>query len=179
MKSTRPLSDPRNPTHLMPLKLYPHRRAQFAVFGTCLTMLDLSVKLGMERLLYPDGAVGLGVLDLKVTYNSGVAFSMGSQLPASLIVALTGVASAALVAYAWQTIPILTRAAASSVTLVSAGALGNMFGRITDGVVTDYLHTGWFPSFNLADCFITAGAAGLLFSVLRNPHASSAVGDRR
>lgn len=163
----------------MPLKPSPHRRAQLAVFGTCLTMLDLLVKSGMARMLPSGEAVDLGVFDLRVTDNSGVAFSVGSQLPPWLIVALTGVASAALVAYAWQTIPILTRAAATSATLVSAGALGNLFDRMADGVVTDYLHTGWFPTFNLADCFITAGAAGFLVSVLRNRDPSSAVGDRR
>ena len=26
-----------------------------------------------------------------------------------------------------------------------------------DGVVTDYLHTGWWPTFNLADTFLVAG----------------------
>jgi hypothetical protein len=31
----------------------------------------------------------------------------------------------------------------------------NLADRAADGVVTDYLHTGWFPTFNGADVFIT------------------------
>ena len=32
-----------------------------------------------------------------------------------------------------------------------------MVDRARDGVVTDYLHTGWWPTFNLADTFLITG----------------------
>ena len=32
-----------------------------------------------------------------------------------------------------------------------------MVDRARDGVVTDYLHTGWWPTFNLADTFLVTG----------------------
>ncbi|GAB3197491.1 hypothetical protein GCM10027062_09280 [Nocardioides hungaricus] len=32
-----------------------------------------------------------------------------------------------------------------------------MIDRARDGVVTDYLHTGWWPTFNLADTFLVTG----------------------
>lgn len=48
-----------------------------------------------------------------------------------------------------------------------AGAIANLVDRAVDGVVTDYLHTGWFPTFNLADVFITVGGAVLVLASLR------------
>ena len=49
------------------------------------------------------------------------------------------------------------------------GAVANFIDRATDGVVTDYLHTGWFPTFNLADVFITGGAVVLIVATLAAP----------
>ena len=37
------------------------------------------------------------------------------------------------------------------------GAVANVVDRARDGVVTDYLHTGWWPTFNLADTFLVTG----------------------
>jgi signal peptidase II len=56
---------------------------------------------------------------------------------------------------------------------ILAGALANLIDRAADGVVTDYLHTGWFPTFNLADTLITLGAALLVLVTLRNPNQSN------
>ena len=33
-------------------------------------------------------------------------------------------------------------------------------------MVTDYLHTGWWPTFNLADTFIVLGATALIIATL-------------
>ena len=41
------------------------------------------------------------------------------------------------------------------------GAFANVIDRARDGVVTDYLHTDWWPTFNLADAFISVGAGHL------------------
>ncbi len=38
------------------------------------------------------------------------------------------------------------------------GAAANLVDRAADGVVTDYLHSSWWPTFNLADTFIVLGA---------------------
>ena len=43
-----------------------------------------------------------------------------------------------------------------------AGAVANLADRGIDGVVTDYLHTGWWPTFNLADALITCAALAFL-----------------
>ena len=33
----------------------------------------------------------------------------------------------------------------------------------------DYLHTGWFPTFNLADVFVTTGVVALLVGTMVPP----------
>ncbi|WP_255375872.1 signal peptidase II [Saccharomonospora sp. CUA-673] len=55
---------------------------------------------------------------------------------------------------------------------VPAGAVANLIDRGVDGAVTDYLHTGWFPTFNLADVFITGGGALLVLASLRTTSPS-------
>ena len=41
------------------------------------------------------------------------------------------------------------------------GALANVIDRAGDGEVTDFLHTGWWPTFNLADTFLIIGFIGI------------------
>lgn len=60
----------------------------------------------------------------------------------------------------------------TALAAVLAGAVGNLADRAVDGVVTDYLDTGWFPTFNLADVFITVSAAVLVLASLRNTEDS-------
>ena len=49
------------------------------------------------------------------------------------------------------------------------GAVGNFLDRLDGGGVVDYLHTGWFPTFNLADVFVTTGAGLLILGTLLAP----------
>ena len=57
-----------------------------------------------------------------------------------------------------------------SFLLIIAGALGNFFDRLPDGVVTDFLHFKPFDFslfiFNFADAYITLGAIIFIFSEL-------------
>ncbi|MDO5667717.1 MAG: signal peptidase II [Alcaligenaceae bacterium] len=57
-----------------------------------------------------------------------------------------------------------------ALTLILAGALGNLIDRLILGHVIDFLLFYWgdryFPAFNLADCFITVGAALLILDEL-------------
>jgi signal peptidase II len=50
---------------------------------------------------------------------------------------------------------------------ILAGAIGNVVDRAGDGRVSDYLHTGWWPTFNHADVYITLGAATVAYAALR------------
>lgn len=53
-------------------------------------------------------------------------------------------------------------------TLISAGALGNVCDRIVYGTVIDFLDFHFWPVFNFADISIVCGAFLLLWSSLRS-----------
>jgi signal peptidase II len=46
--------------------------------------------------------------------------------------------------------------------LVLAGALSNFIDRIVHGCVIDFINLEFFPSFNLADMFISIGVCGII-----------------
>lgn len=118
--------------------------------------IDLAAKAASETRL-ADSSVDLGLLQLQLTYNSGVAFSMGNTLPAGVIVAFTAAIAVAFMAYAWHRAPRAGWVERIAGGAVIGGAVANVVDRARDGVVTDYLHTGWWPTFNLADTFLITG----------------------
>ena len=118
--------------------------------------IDLIAKAVSEARLI-DSTVDLGLLKLQLAYNSGVAFSLGDRLPAGVIVAVTGAILLAFMAYAWRRAPDAGWVERIAGGAVIGGAAANVFDRARDGVVTDYLHTGWWPTFNLADTFLVTG----------------------
>lgn len=141
------------------------RRATMVATAAALAAFALLAKTGAERWL--TDPVDAGPVQLRLVHNAGVAFSLGDTLPPWLITLITGVITLLILGYSWQSgwsQPPLRRWA---ITAILAGAAANLVDRLQDGLVTDYLHTGWFPTFNLPDCLITTGAALLIFTSLR------------
>lgn len=121
-----------------------------------------------------------GFFDLVHTRNTGIAFSLFADsgplvrdwlLPIASIVAILFVG-----AYFWKTArdAVVIRFA---LTLVLAGAAGNLYDRALYGYVTDFLDIyvgAWhWPAFNVADSAITIGAGLLLLDSFRKPAAAS------
>jgi signal peptidase II len=96
------------------------------------------------------------------TNNTGIAFSMFGDLGAVPLSVLT-IAVSAFVVFLWHKTPQSDRIARFGFALIVGGALGNLVDRVMLGHVVDYFlfHTPvWsFAVFNLADSFITVGAA--------------------
>jgi signal peptidase II len=122
--------------------------------------VDLAAKAGSEVRL-ADSPVDLGLIGLQLAYNPGVAFSMGDKLPAGVIVAVTAAITVAFAVYAWHRAPRAGWVERIAGGAVIGGAFANVIDRALDGVVTDYLHTGWWPTFNLADTFIVTGCIAI------------------
>ena len=70
-----------------------------------------------------------------------------------------------------------------SIAMVVSGGIGNMIDRVFLGEVVDFIHTPFvkypkftdygvywsdFPIYNIADCFVTVGAALLIFALVRS-----------
>ncbi|HEX2902409.1 MAG TPA: signal peptidase II [Jatrophihabitans sp.] len=141
---------------------------RFGLLGVAAALagLDLAAKAWAERQL-TDRIVDLGVLQLRLAHNSGVAFSMGDRLPAWTVITTTAVITTAIAGYAWKTVPATGRFTRWAWAGILAGAIANLIDRIGDGVVTDYLHTAWWPTFNLADTLLSLGVTALVLASLR------------
>ena len=133
--------------------------------------LDLGAKAWAEARLPPEG-VEAGPVDLLLGYNSGVAFSLGANAPTAVVVAVTATITTGIAVAAWRVARWGRRSLRAALTLVLGGAVANLLDRSPDGVVTDYLHTGWWPTFNLADVGIVVGGALLAVTTWRHEERS-------
>jgi signal peptidase II len=110
--------------------------------------------------------------NLVLVYNAGAAFSILSDAAGwqrALFIAIALIASAWIV-YLLRKYPH-QRLFALALSLVLAGAVGNVIDRILIGAVIDFLDfhaLGYhWPAFNVADSAITCGAALLIWDALR------------
>lgn len=143
------------------------RRGGLLIGALLLAGADLFIKAQAEAGLSRGEVIETPLLTIKLLYNTGVAFSLGSALPTAVIVAGTGAIIAALLTWLAVNAPKMPRTALTGGTLVAGGAIGNFIDRLDGRGVVDYLHSGWFPTFNLADVFVTVGTAVLVLGMLR------------
>ena len=52
-----------------------------------------------------------------------------------------------------------------SIGMIVGGAIGNLFDRVKDSAVVDFISVGWWPAFNIADSAICIGMA-ILVSIM-------------
>lgn len=136
-----------------------------AVAGVTI-VADQVTKLIARRSFTPDDPFDvLPFFQFTNTRNTGIAFGQFQDRQV-IVIALS------LVAIGWIFVyfarsggrhPLLPVA----LGLLAGGALSNLFDRITQGYVTDFLHLDNFPVFNLADTAITVGVVLLLVVLLR------------
>lgn len=134
-------------------------RTVLLIGAVVLAAADLAIKAAAEALLAGGEPVDLWLLSFRLHYNPGVAFSMGSTLPSWVIIVMTGLIITAVAWYLLRSASTLSRLSRTGGMLLLGGALGNFIDRLDGRGVVDYLHTGWFPTFNLADVFVTTGVA--------------------
>jgi signal peptidase II len=157
----------------------PERPALFSrplpilIFIAVAVLLDQIVKIAVDHYLPLQEAVPLvPMLALYRTYNLGVAFSMLSGMDGWFIVGMRLVI-VAFVLWLWRRTAKDRRLAHLGYALIIAGAIGNLIDRFAYGHVIDYIlfHTeSWsFAVFNLADSFITIGAACVVLDELLVP----------
>ena len=107
----------------------------------------------------------VGSLQFNLSYNTGVAFSLGSGKGIGPWISVLAVVVVVAVSFG-ATSRITIGAVASG--LISGGALGNLLDRafrgddgFLHGAVIDFIDLQWWPIFNIADAAIVVGA-GLL-----------------
>src|SRR5690606_17702909 len=124
---------------------------------------DQVIKYLVEtRMGYGEQIDLLPFLALFRVHNEGIAFSLFAELHDAGLIAIT-LAVIAFVLYLWWTNAPERVFARYGFALVIGGAIGNLIDRSMHGYVVDYvlfhLPSWSFAIFNLADAFITIGAA--------------------
>ena len=135
------------------------------------TLVERLTVSGWRREVIP------GFFDLVHTRNPGIAFGLlaDTSLP-WMRMALVGLSVVAAAAMAW--LLIAGRAGGqrsrAGIALILGGAAGNLFDRLLDGGVVDFLlfyyHRFEWPAFNVADSAIVIGAALVLMELLLARH---------
>ena len=145
-----------------------------------LVWADLYTKVLVARRMYPYESVDVipGFFGILYARNRGAAFSLFHDLDPSwslyFFIGVTIVATSVLV-YLFRSIRGRHATLLSfTVALIASGAVGNFTDRVRLGHVIDFLDvyvgTHHWPTFNLADCYISIGAALLiLYSFFLEP----------
>jgi signal peptidase II len=155
----------------------PAARAWALAAGLCglILIADQATKAVIEDRLVPGQRVEvLGPLELTLAHNRGVAFGLAGGAGVGLV--LVTLAALGVVAYLFSRNPIRPGMWVA-VGLVAGGALGNLVDRIRADHVTDFIHVGSWPAFNLADVSISAGVILLVLLYLRDAEAGGRDGE--
>jgi signal peptidase II len=112
----------------------------------------------------------IGSLRLRLTYNTGAAFSLGSRFAPFIALFAVGVV-VALLGFGRG---LRGTAPTIAVGAVVGGAVGNLLDRLLrdgsgflGGPVVDFIDLQWWPVFNVADIAITLGAVALALTASR------------
>ena len=131
-----------------------------------LVVIDQIVKIAVERSMALGQAIEvLPFFALLRAHNDGVAFSMLGGVSYTTLIALTSIIALGALVYLWRS-PLPETYLRLGLAMIIGGAIGNIIDRVQYAYVIDYLyfHTPvWsFAIFNLADVFISLGAALIL-----------------
>ncbi len=150
--------------------LVAHRRRRVVLIGAIAAVVlvadQITKSLAVGHL--SDHRVHLvGPFYLALSYNTGVAFSLGTGLTLPIILIAVAIVGSII----WLARGSLSMIAAVAVGLVLGGAIGNLCDRLFrghHGAVVDFFYSRFWPTFNVADSCIVVGSFLLVFSLWRN-----------
>lgn len=132
-----------------------------------LVALDQVTKLAARFYLQDNLVEILPYFWLNYVENTGAAF--GILQNGNLVLIFIMISIIGYILWNWRELISFGKWAKWGAALILAGAIGNLFDRITLGYVVDFLDFRVWPVFNGADSFITVGACLLGISFLRHP----------
>jgi signal peptidase II len=156
------------------------KTSSYFVFILLLVALDQAVKAVIVRTvdLYENLTVIPGFFNLTRIHNRGAIFGAFNQMNNKTVFSILTAASLlalGLVVYYFFKTPPSDRLMKISLSLILAGALGNIVDRIARGHVIDFLdfhiRDAHWPFFNVADSCITIGAVLMIFIFFRRKPA--------
>lgn len=153
------------------------------LFWLWLSLLVIAVDLWSKSFavrhlqLYESYSILPGCFAFTLAHNYGAAFSFlygAGGWQRWFLSAIAIVVSGLLVAWLLR-LPREAKFLPVAIALLLGGALGNLYDRIVQGYVVDFIHVyygNWhFPAFNIADSAITVGTLMLLVDMMfLEPH---------
>jgi signal peptidase II len=125
---------------------------------------QLTKRLAVERLARGPLHI-IGPISLRLEYNTGLAFSLGSGSAWPQVLAVVAFIGVLVLATRGLRSDLL----AVGLGLVLGGALGNLADRFVSGhggAIVDFVRVGFWPTFNLADAAIVVGCGLVLVARL-------------
>lgn len=131
-------------------------------------LLDQISKIMISLSMYQGESIPLlpPVLYLTCVHNYGVAFGLFANK--AMLLAIIAVVLTVGVIVGYRNLPLERRIVRFGSALIIGGALGNLLDRVRLGYVVDFFDLRFWPVFNLADMAIVAGAALLIWDLLRS-----------
>ena len=115
-------------------------------------------------------------LNFTLTFNTGISFGMLNTHDSTLLITVSIIC---LILIIWAYLGFKDAIERIFLTLVIGGAIGNLIDRFIHKAVIDFIdfcipNSTWhFPTFNVADIFVTVGASCLVLYNLFKKHAIS------
>jgi signal peptidase II len=144
----------------------------YPVLILSLVILDQLTKTAISRSVYIGTSKNVipGFFNLSHVRNRGAIFGFWNQSGNDVIyfiLTLLSLCALGLVIYYFVKVPVSEKFLKVTLSLIMAGALGNLIDRLSRGYVVDfldfYIDKHHFPSFNVADSCITIGAVFLIY----------------
>ena len=143
----------------------------FFVFAILILLVDfISKRLALDNMhLGQSIPVVNGIFHITLVINSGTAFGLFKNLSYffTLFSSLAVIIVTYIIFFSSKNLP---RPYYLALSLILAGATGNLIDRIKFGNVIDFLDFRIWPVFNFADTAITIGVILLIFQMLFDKH---------
>ncbi len=161
--------------------MIPMKKSYWFLLVTVFFVLDIGSKVLVATRFHLFDEVVLipGFFSLTYTTNRGIAFSMLADVDGAwktIGLTLAAVLAVAYIQWLVWTEKHLDRVLAWGLALITGGILGNILNRLLTGSVVDFLdfHVGSFywPTFNLADTFISIGAGIVIWRIFTSEKLS-------
>ena len=134
-----------------------------AAIAIAIVAADQLTKTWAEHALADRTIHVIWTLQLRLAFNSGIAFSLGTG-STPLVTVVAGAIFVAVAVVAWRS---SGRGLAVGLGAILGGAAGNLVDRLVrhnGGQVIDFIDLQWWPVFNVADASIVLGVVLLVLT---------------
>ncbi len=147
-------------------EFYSQKEFLFFFSGFLIVVLDQLLKwLIRSRFVLGEVKFDLGFFNFSYIQNTGAGFGLLQGFNTGLI--FISILVMGIILYYYNEIKVKEKLLLFATAFVLGGAVGNLIDRLVLGFVVDFINFSFWPAFNIADIFITAGVIGLVIYTLR------------